>query len=151
MHPVCLFGVAVCTPCALWGWLYAPRVSCGAACMHPVSCKGGCMAPVCLVRVVLCTPCVILHSPAPEDARGPYSHPHKTHGVHTGSPTRRTGCIQAAPQDTRGAYKQPLLWGPGLISRPQLSAHAILTAHEGTALIGWWMTCKPHEMNSHQC
>ena len=49
------------------------------------------MAPVCLVRVVLCTPCVILHSPAPEDARGPYSHPHKTHGA----------------QDTRGAYKQP--------------------------------------------
>ena len=28
------------------------------------------------------------------------------------------------------------MFAGGLISRPQLSAHAILTAHEGTALIG---------------
>ena len=33
----------------LWGWLYAPRVSCGPCCMHPV----------CLVRVAVCTPCAL--------------------------------------------------------------------------------------------
>ena len=49
---------------------------------------------------------------------GPYSQPHKTHGVHTASPhkahgvhtatlTRHTGCIQQGPQDTRGAYSHP--------------------------------------------
>ena len=31
------------------GWLYAPRVSCGPCCMHPV----------CLVRVAVCTPCAL--------------------------------------------------------------------------------------------
>ena len=33
----------------LWGWLYAPRVSCGPCCTHPV----------CLVRVAVCTPCAL--------------------------------------------------------------------------------------------
>ena len=39
MHPVCLVGLAVCTPCVLWRWLYAPRVP---------SCGG----------LAVCTPCV---------------------------------------------------------------------------------------------
>ena len=38
---------------------------------------------------------------------GLYSQPHKTHGVHTATRTRHTGCIQQGPQDTRGAYSHP--------------------------------------------
>ena len=34
----------------------------------------------------------------PQGTRGAYSHPHKTHGVHTARPTRHTGCIQPPPQ-----------------------------------------------------
>ena len=33
--------------------------------------------------------------------------PHKAHGVHTATLTRHTGCIQQGPQDTRGAYSHP--------------------------------------------
>ena len=32
---------------------------------------------------------------------------HKAHGVHTATLTRHTGCIQQGPQDTRGAYSHP--------------------------------------------
>ena len=39
VHPVCLVGLAVCTPCVLWGWLYAPRVPYGV--------------------LAVCTPCVL--------------------------------------------------------------------------------------------
>ena len=48
-NAVCFVGLAVWTPCVLWGWLYGPRVSCGA----------GCMDPVCLVGLAVWTPCVL--------------------------------------------------------------------------------------------
>jgi hypothetical protein len=105
VHPVCLVGLAVCTPCALWG----------AVCMHPVCLMGLAVWTPCVLCGWLCVSRVyslgkmVLKSgegfsgrggatqPAPQDTWGSYSQPHKTHGVHTASP----------PQGTRGAYSHP--------------------------------------------
>ena len=66
----------------LWGWLYAPRVSCGPCCMHPV----------CLVRVAVWPTCVLcgwFYAPLVFFCIG---QPQKAHGVQTQGRVQRHSC-----------------------------------------------------------